>query len=152
MVGISFWIPTNNEKSIRSIFDKIPIENYLWNLKEDDIYNIPCLKENQFLFTKKVIEGTEFKNKINNKKYLVNFCNLQAFTNLKEIRMIDSFKDYINSNCQLIILITDGRLVQVYSKHEVHLIQIQENAEKSKFTHVKYIPEIEDVNQYITSF
>lgn len=150
MIGWSFRIPNKYGHVLLQIFDGIPIKKFTWRIDEDDIYT---LLDNEVccLFSSSTLDGIEFKEKISLPSYYTFFAKLQAFPNAKDVQELVTFGDYINSSCELVILITDGEFTEVYAKDQSYLDKIRENILKYRFGKEEPIYEISNWDQEITS-
>lgn len=143
MVGWSFQIPNEYNHFLALILEGIPIENYYWKLNEDDIY-ITLNFTPQCLFHSDKIDGKQFKEKICLPSYYVCFAKLQAFSSDVHVHELFSFEEYVKSDCELIILVTDGEFVEIYSKDKGNLDKIRKNVLKNKFSSLRPILQYSD--------
>ena len=110
--GICFCVPNGCPKLFEKILHDIDIIKYTWENIENDNQVYRLNKNNDFLFTKPFYTGYEFKKLISSNNYYSIFVHLHAyFTN--ELQKIDSYYDFLNSKCQMIILLTDSIFVEV---------------------------------------
>lgn len=63
------------------------------------------------------------------------FLNLQGFSKKEEIA-INNYNDFLNSNCEIIILFSDSIFGEIYCKLEKNLNKIYENLRKNDFKNV----------------
>lgn len=150
MIGWSFRIPNKYGHVLSQIFHGIPIEKFTWRIDEDDIFTT-LDKEVCCLFSSPTLNGIEFKEKISLPSYYTFFAKLQAYPNTKNIQELITFEDYMNSSCELIVLITDGEFTEVYAKNQSYLEKIKENIIKYKFENKEPIYKISNCNKEITS-
>ena len=71
----------------------------------------------------------EFQEKIDSDVYYIIFLNLQLFKNGTKIVKINTYKDFVSSDCELILFVTDSKFVQIYSKQSAIINKIKENLE-----------------------
>lgn len=104
----------------------------LWKITEDDV-----IYENDSLFDEEIYNSYEFNNIIKDKKYYTIFCNIQLYKKDSKITDINSVEDFLNSDCELILLITDNIFAEVYSKKEEYKKQILRNLEEIGIKDIK---------------
>lgn len=138
-IGIKFQVPSEWGKLIESILSGIDIERYIWKITEDQVFSN---EEDEFLFGSEIIEGNNFKKIISKKKYYTMFANIQGFERKEKIQNIENYNDFIKSECKIVILISDGIYVTIYSKVEDDIKTIKKNAETNKFKEIDIITRI----------
>jgi len=132
MNGLEFIIKNEYNDWIYQILRNLSFENYIWKIDEDDVYY-----NNDFLFDKDFYNNDEFFRIIKGKNYYTVFCNIQLYSDIKDCITIDVPTDFINSKCELILLITDNIFVEVYSKNEDNLNMIKDNLKLIGIKNVK---------------
>ena len=141
--GICFCVPNGCPKLFEKILHDIDIIKYTWENIENDNQVYRLNKNNDFLFTKPFYTGYEFKKLISSNNYYSIFVHLHAyFTN--ELLKIDSYYDFLNSKCQMIILLTDSIFVEVYCKDVTIIQTLKQNAKKNSFKDIRYITDKND--------
>ena len=114
MIGIEFKYSFTLDNFISKIFQNINLEDYKFYYRQQEII-FEDTKETKF---KKIMNGYEIKNLIeNNEKYMIVDLNLHVYyQNNKEILDLSNYDNFLNSNCQLVILIYDLENVEIYFK------------------------------------
>ena len=141
--GICFCVPNGCPKLFEKILHDIDIIKYTWENIENDNQVYRLNKNNDFLFTKPFYTGYEFKKLISSNNYYSIFVHLHAyFTN--ELQKIDSYYDFLNRKCQMIILLTDSIFVEVYCKDVTIIQTLKQNAKKNSFKDIRYITDKND--------
>lgn len=137
--GIYFEIPQMVTNTLWSFLRNIQIENYNWyNINnQSEIYNE---KSDGEFFCKKHYSGTEFFNLIQLNHHII-FLKLQAYLIDNRFKNIDSYEEFINSDCQIIILVYDCKYVEIYSKQELELYEIYQSAQENNYKNISYITE-----------
>ena len=87
------------------------------------------------------LNGNDFKNCISDKDYYLLFEEIKAFPQKKTVVEISTFKDYLSSDCELIILCYDTVSIEVYSKNTDILYSIKTNCLNNDFENVEEIYE-----------
>lgn len=138
--GISFKIPNEYGSFLNDILKGINIKEYTWKINEDEVY----FNHAEDLFTSEVLEGQKFERLIAFPSYYIVFVKLQAFTNPSNLSLIETYEDFINSDCNILILICDNIFVDIYAKASKDIDTIKKNACNCNFSEIKYITELSD--------
>ena len=114
--GISFTLDETDNHILYDILKPIDITKYFWHIvpSQEEVWDA-CLKHN--FFDKSNYIGEEFK-VIINKKHRIIFLKLQAYTKYRDIDNINTFKDFVNDSCDILILIYDCVFCEIYCAKE----------------------------------
>ena len=113
MFGLKFQIPNEYGNYINQIFHALDFNEYKWNIRTDDIIND---QEMNGIFTKRYMDGETFSSSINEKNYYMIFVDIKAFGIDGCYRDIETFNDFVESDCQIILLCTDSTFISFYCK------------------------------------
>lgn len=140
MRGISFKRDSGCKNILWSILNGIEIENLWWHISEDEIY------DNMFesIFHNSYVNGKTFLNIIKEKDYSVVFANIKAYSSKITPSYIETYDDFIKSECQLVILCSDARYYEVYAKSRDTIETIKNNVNSINACEVEYITEEND--------
>lgn len=142
MLGIEFKIPNVWGTVLNDILDGIKPEDLIFKLGYEEVF----LENNEFLFKENIYSGLEFSKLIKNKKYYTVFLDLKLYEkNANYDDDIKNYDDFLNSNCKLILIITDCEYVKIYSKDIKYLNIIKENVIKHNFSNIVDINKREDI-------
>lgn len=145
MLGIEFKIPNVWGTVLNDILDGIETEDLIFKTDFEEVH----LGTSEFLFNKDIYTGLEFSKLIKNKKYYPVFLNLKLYDkNTNYDDDIENYNDFLNSNCKLILIITDCEYVEIYSKDIKYLNIIKENAIKCNFSNIVDIKKKEDIKSF----
>ena len=150
MIGVRFEYDVSKVGNcfLHTILDKVDVDKYVWNINFDDIYLVPC-KGNDYLFHSKILDGTNFLERISKAQYVVIQCNLQAFPTIDSVTDLNTFMDYQKSRCQLVVVVTDNRYVGILSKDERIVKQIYKNAYENIFIMISFKNDL-DFSNYLS--
>jgi hypothetical protein len=140
MRGISFEVYTEERSILATVLEGIDINSFYWSISEDEIYMIG----GKDLFEEKQVDGKEFLNKIIQLDYSVIFANIKGYTDKSISGKINYYNDFLNSNCELIILCYDVFFYEIYSKSEKVIEIIKSNCIKKGYEEIQYITEETD--------
>ena len=146
MIGIRFKIPNDYNNFLYKILEKVDNYKYTWLIKEEEVLT----KDFNDLFSEELYKNEELKQLIINEHYIV-FVNIQLIngTNVEEIT---NYKDFLSSNCILILFVTDSEFVDIYSKSEKYLKTIETNAKNNRFKDIKIIYEDDSIRNEFSAY
>ncbi|MDD2376134.1 MAG: DUF2691 family protein [Clostridia bacterium] len=133
--GIRFLIPNEWSKVLNDILEGIDCSKYTWITGNQEVH----VEDNKFLFESEIINGDIMYNLIKEKKYYPVFLDLEAFPKGEEVHKINTYEEFEQSKCALIIMIADSVYVDIYVKNEELLIIISNNAIKNNYEGIEYI-------------
>lgn len=142
MKGLEFLIENKSSNILHKILNNLPSQNCIWQVTEDEVYKKEYDLNFLNFFEKKVYNNEDFKKCIKKECYPV-FCNIQMYKDNSIINEIQTVDDFYNSNCEMIILITDNIFVEIYSKKEKYISIIKDNLKKTGILNWKY----KDINE-----
>lgn len=142
--GISFVIPQNKPYVLKEMFQNISLNNYTWiNAKEqEEIFpqSDDGLPINKIFLGKDVLNGDEFQTLIQNPHFVL-FVKLLAFPSNKELKEIETYSDYLMSNCEMVVLIYDCEYVEIYTRSLEIINTITNNCVQYGYTKIELISE-----------
>ena len=141
MIGIEFEKENRYDNFLRKLFLGIDLENYDLDFIETEIIaNNEIVKENEFIN----MVNQSLKN-----KYYIIFLNLKIFSKGKNKEEIKNYQEFLNSNCEFILLISDAVYVEMYFKDNYLKEQILKNINSMN---IKFnIKTLENDGRYIMS-
>lgn len=113
--GIRFRIPNAYGRVLADILQSVNCGDYNWKVEDDQIF---LDGDNASLFKEKSINGNEFKSIISQKDYYTIFAKIKAFPRENDIKDITKYEDFVNSGCEIMLLIVDSIFVDIYFKKE----------------------------------
>lgn len=121
MIGIEFEISGEYKNLFKMFFDGVNIEKYKFELTQLDAFYLDD-KKNAVSLDNTFEELVESK-----RNYSVIFGNLKVFRKSSKIKKIDTFKDFIDSKCELVMLIVDVYEIEIYFKNNELKLKILKN-------------------------
>lgn len=136
IMGISFKTQ-QNINVLPIILNGINVENYFWyNIdSQNEVWDSP---QGELFFSKENYNGKDFAEHIKMNHFIV-FLKLLAFNKNRRFFNIQTYEEFQNSDCQLLILIYDCQQVEVYAKSQKEIQTIYQNAINNKYIDVTYI-------------
>jgi hypothetical protein len=151
MIGLSFKVKNEYNNFLYKIFNSIDVQNYLWTIVSDDVI-FPEKDYNDGLFASEMLNGKEFLSAIAKDTYYMIFIDLKAFPADSKQTEIQSFKDFIDSDCQMILLCVDSEFIEFYCKNRSILKTVYDNCLKYEFEEVEWISEITAQSRSMIAF
>ncbi|MDH6368576.1 hypothetical protein M2444_000354 [Paenibacillus sp. PastF-3] len=74
-----------------------------------------------------------------NNEYYIIFANFKAFPQEKDVTDVQTYEEFLNSDCQLVLLVVDCEYATVYCKDQGKLEALYHNAIANGYEDVQYI-------------
>lgn len=151
--GISFQIPNVYGSLLGEVLKPIDVTAFHWRIGSGESYVVVNDQLDKDLFTegKDIIEGEELKYLLETNKYYIIFADLQAFPK-GDIAYIETYEDFIESNCKLVLLVVDCCYVTIYCKTKETNELLYKNAINCKFVDVEYITDMNDTRTGLSAW
>ena len=152
--GISLEIPNQKGNILSKVLQPINITEFNWSIGHGESYLVVDgqLDEDFFSQDVKIMDGKLLKKNIEDNQYYVIFADLKAFPKSENVTNIETYEDYIKSECQLIILVVDCSYTTIYCKDKENLDRLYQNAKDSGFKNVQYITDENDTMTSLTAW
>jgi len=140
-IGIRVVIKNEYNNYLEKIFAPINLLQYKWEILTDDIFYEEDGKEDQELFKSylHLLEGCSFKKAISRKSYYLIFVDIRAYPCNANIANIQTFEDFMRSECQILFMCWDSSYVNIYCKDKKMLEALYCNCNKFSCESVSYI-------------
>src|SRR5690554_6914711 len=140
-MGVSFKIPNAYGNYLSDILEPLPVKCYQWLVDDDEIH---LLKDNEFtnefLFNDdRIISGEELYETSKSNTYYMIFVTLRAFLEDGNIEAVSKYKDFLGSDCQIILAVYDCSYVMFWCKDSQLVSNMYEYALSKGYEYVKYI-------------
>jgi len=116
------------------------VSSYDWYIDDVDL--------NYISFPSGKYRGEEFQNVIE-KLSVLSFARIMRYPIGMPMDHIDEYKDYIKSNCDLLILFYDGGFFEIYEKNEDMISKTMDLCLKSGFKNIQYLYDSDDARDYM---
>lgn len=143
--GISFEIPNEYGSLLGEVLKPIVITTFNWRIGSGESYMVVDEQLDKELFSedRDVIKSAELKNLLETNKYYIIPADLQAFPK-GEIPHIGTFEEFIERNCELVLLVVDCSCVTIYCKNQKAIELLHKNAIDCGFEDVENITDKND--------
>lgn len=140
--GLSFIIPQNITNTLWQILNSIDVSKYSWYCVNNQTEVWDDVLGNDF-FHKEYYSGDEFLKQIQKKQRII-FLKLQAHSSSHSIQNIHSYNEFVESDCELILLVNDCEYVEIYIKEHLNVDLIYKQIKRLGYNDVNYITEHND--------
>ncbi len=145
--GLQFKINNDWNNYLYLILKSINIKKYVWKIRESEII---CKQADAFqpLFQQNIIKGESFLKRIMLENYYIVNANIQAFFNdIALVEEIETYEDFLKSDCQLILFCSDSIYVEIYCKSEGILRAMYQTCSNYHFSGLSFITEANDTRK-----
>ncbi|MEK4251881.1 DUF2691 family protein [Paenibacillus sp. FSL W7-1287] len=144
--GISFEIPNEYGRFLEEILKPLDVTAFDWFVGGEEAYIVTDKGLSNPLFPEMVLgmKGEILKDIIENNKYYLIFADLKAYPKGTYITEINTYKEYLDCDCQLSLLVIDSSYISIYCKESELLEDLYENARISGFNPLEYITDEND--------
>ena len=135
--GVTLRCPNEYGRHLGRILEPLDIEKYQWRFVGGEVYRIinDELSDDLFPDENSWISGEDFRALINQESYYPIFAHLQAWPT-KELNEIQTYEDFLISNCKMVILVADTEFITIYIKDNKQIYNLYEHAVNQGYQHV----------------
>lgn len=153
MRGITFEIPNAYGRYLFEILHGIDIHKFTWKVGDGEAYYVEnnTLKDSLFLHTYQLNSMQLFR-EISKEDYYLIFADLKGFPIGGILKEINTYQDFVESDCQFVLLVVDSSYVTIYSKNKNTIKQLFSNAENAGYKNISYITDENDQNSTLVAF
>lgn len=144
--GISFEIPNKHGRLLGEILKPFETDEYNWLVGGEEAYFIVDgqFEETLFAGAGEIWDGITLKKLLEENEYYIIFQDLKAFPQGKDIVEVKTYEEFLNSDCQLVLLVVDSCFVSIYCKNNKLIEDLFKNAQHRGYDHVRYITDAND--------
>ena len=139
--GIIFKIPNEYGKILGDLLKPFNIESFNWYIGGEESYFIQNDTLGKLMFHEDIygMDGRVLKELLENNEYYIIFANFKAFLREKDVIDVQTYEEFLNSDCQLVLLVVDCEYATVYCKDQGKLEALYHNAISNGYEDVQYI-------------
>ena len=131
---------------LSELLEGVDIRDYVWAIDHKEVYS----PDTDHRFDQETLCGESFAEAINTPpEYLLHMGEFKAFQKESDMVKVETYSDFISSNCQIIILVADSRFIDIYAKDISVLEIIKENANKYGCEKTEYISADNDERRFM---
>ncbi|WP_080066727.1 DUF2691 family protein, partial [Ruminiclostridium hungatei] len=138
MIALDINVKNENNNYLGKIFSGIDVLQYEWEIIHEDFLYYDNGERKEKFFEIDILSGEEFLKCISRDKYYMIFLDIKAYPiNSKRVE-INTFKDFLESNCEFVFLCTDSGFIEFYCKDRDILDKVYNNCICNGFEKVQY--------------
>ncbi|WP_242245934.1 DUF2691 family protein [Bacillus cereus group sp. BfR-BA-01523] len=143
--GITVDIPNEYDNLLWKVLKPIDISSFDWWVGSEESYLVARGGLDEALFPEEpsIVEGSDLKRLFKDNIYYVIFADLKAYPKGEEVVDIETYEEFKESKCELVLLVADCTYVTVYAKDQEAIELMYENAIDQGF-YVKYVTDEND--------
>ncbi|MEG0385262.1 MAG: DUF2691 family protein [Solibacillus sp.] len=151
--GITFEIPNEFGKFLFDILKDIDLNGLVWRIGAGESYIIEndTLGNSLFPYTGLLNEDTLYKSISKDNYYLI-FVDLKAFPNKSDVKEIATYQEFVESECQFVLLLADSSFVSIYSKDQNIIQQLFTKGVSAGYENIKFITDENDERTTLIAF
>lgn len=123
----------------------IDISSFDWWVGSEESYLVARGGLDEALFPEEpsIVEGSDLKRLFKDNIYYVIFADLKAYPKGEEVVDIETYEEFKESKCELVLLVADSTYVTVYAKDQKEIKSLYENAQNQGY-YVEYVTDEND--------
>ncbi|MDT3497539.1 DUF2691 family protein [Bacillus toyonensis] len=143
--GIFVDIPNEYTNLLWKVLKLIDITVFDWRVENEESYLVvrDGLGSELFSEDKKIMNGLEFKKIIKDNIYYLIFADLKAYPKGEVLGEIETYEEFKESKCEVVVLVADGDYIQIYAKDQEAIELMYENA-LNQGLYVEYVTDEND--------
>jgi hypothetical protein len=138
MICLDIIVENKYDKYLSKIFNGIDLNNYNWQIEFDDIFYTTNGKVQDRFFPESNLNGEEFGKYISRENYYLVFAEIKAFPKGSECTKINTFKEFLDSNCEIAFLCIDSIYIEFYCKNNIIIEIVHNNCMRYGIKEAKY--------------
>ncbi|MED1368788.1 DUF2691 family protein [Bacillus paranthracis] len=143
--GIFVEIPNEYNNLLWKVLKPIHIPSYDWWVGSEESYLVARGGLDEALFPEEpsVMEGSDLNRLVKNNVYYLIFADLKAYLKGEIVLDIETYEEFMESKCEIVVLVADGDYIQIYAKDQKVIELMYENALNQGF-YVEYVTDEND--------
>lgn len=153
MRGVSFEIPNTYGKYLFEILDGSQIREFIWRVIDVESYRIENKTLGEPLFPATcIVDGEKLYREISKDDQYLIFVDLKAFPNEADVKEITTYQEFVDSECQFVLLVVDSSYVTIYAKDQMTIKQLHAKAVTAGYKNIVYITDDNDEQKSLIAF
>ncbi|MGN4446750.1 DUF2691 family protein [Bacillus cereus group sp. MYBK79-1] len=143
--GIFVEIPNEYDNLLWKVLKTIHISSFDWWVGSEESYLVARGGLDEALFPEEpsVVEGLELKRLVKDNIYYLVFADLKAYPKGEVLEEIETYEEFKESKCEVVVLVADGDYIHIYAKDQKAMELMYENARNQGF-YVEYVTDEND--------
>ncbi|AKR10066.1 MULTISPECIES: DUF2691 family protein [Bacillus cereus group] len=143
--GVFVDIPNEYSNVLWKVLKPIDIAVFDWRVRNEESYLIARGELDEALFPEEpsVVEGLALKKLVKDNVYYLIFADLKAYPKGEIAIDIETYEEFKESKCEVVVLAVDAQYIQIYAKDQKAIELMYENARNQGF-YVEYVTDEND--------
>lgn len=143
--GIFVDIPNEYDNLLWKVLKPIQISSFDWWVGSEESYLVARGGLDDALFPEEssVVEGLDLKKLVKDNIYYLIFADLKAYPKGEAAVDIETYEEFKESKCEVVVLVVDSQYIQIYAKDQKAIELMYENAMNQGF-YVEYVTDEND--------
>lgn len=139
--GIQLEIPNEWGCHLGEVLKPFNISHFDWYIGGEEAYQDTDGGKMEPLFQGVIygMKGQDLSKILKSNVYYIIFANFKAYPLGESIEDVLTYEEFLNSQCQLVVLVVDSSYVTIYCKDTEILNCLYQNAIEKGFENVEYI-------------
>ncbi|UYW68958.1 DUF2691 family protein [Bacillus cereus] len=134
-----------NDNLLWKVLKPINIASFNWRVGNEESYLIARGGLDEALFPEEpsVVEGLDLKKLVKDSIYYLIFADLKAYPKGEIVLDIETYEEFKESKCEIVVLVADSNHIQIYAKDQKAIELMYEKAWNQGF-YVEYVTDEND--------
>ncbi|WP_433774232.1 DUF2691 family protein [Bacillus wiedmannii] len=143
--GIFVDIPNEYDNLLWKVLKPIQISSFDWWVGSEESYLVARGGLDDALFPEEpsVVEGLDLNRLLKDNIYYLIFADLKAYPKGEAAIDIETYEEFKESKCEVVVLVVDSQYIQIYAKDQKAIKLMYENAMNQGF-YVEYVTDEND--------
>ncbi|GLV64662.1 hypothetical protein Bmyc01_33320 [Bacillus mycoides] len=143
--GIFVDIPNGYDNLLWKVLKPMQISSFDWWVGSEESYLVARGGLDDALFPEEpsVVEGLDLKKLVKDNIYYLIFADLKAYPKGEAAVDIETYEEFKESKCEVVVLVVDSQYIQIYAKDQKAIKLMYENAMNQGF-YVEYVTDEND--------
>jgi hypothetical protein len=144
LIGLRIEVENRIDNYLFKLFDGIDMLRYTWEIRDEEILYEGDIKNERKLFGAHVLDGETFHKCLSRNQYYMVFADIRAYPITGKRIEINTYTEYLESDCEMILLCVDAGFIDFYCKNKEVMEIAHNNCCLYQFDQVEIITEEND--------
>lgn len=153
--GIRCRIPNEHGQILGDLLKPVDLAKYVWKLGNSEAYFIKLKGQFEDFFTnddyEQAIVGANLEKRFDQELYYTIFVDLQGYPS-ERFTAITTYEDFVRSDCEIVILLTDSTYLDIYCKDLYLLKELYLHAKNMQFEDLHFLTNENDNRTKMVAF
>ncbi|WP_231574751.1 DUF2691 family protein [Paenibacillus sp. FSL R7-0273] len=152
--GLTCEIPNERGRFLGDLLQPFDTAAYDWYNGGEEAYfcNEEIITDPLFPNQLFDMDGVVLKDIVENNEYYIIFADLKAFPKGTKVVNVQTYEEYVKSDCQFVLIIVDCVYAAVYCKDQDKLAELYLNAQSQGYSNVQYTTDENDFRTRLSAW